>query len=123
MAVERPSPSGGPALPGGFVGPVLVLADAEAIGRHAQAWAEAFAAAGLPYRVRLVRSGAGQREIDGMAEELRRQGGRSCAAAGDAGAVATALAVATRAGVPCITLDKGAVGSGGGIFESVGSEP
>jgi hypothetical protein len=110
-------------LPGGLVGPVLVLADAEAIRRLAPVWAEAFAAAGLQYRVRLVRGGAGRREIDTLAGELDRQGARSCAAAGAAGAVATARAVATCGGVPCVVLDDRAAGSGDGLIESARIEP
>jgi hypothetical protein len=104
MAAER-WPTGGSAPPDGLVGPVLVLADAEAIGRLAPAWAAAFAAAGLEYRVRLVSGAAGEREIVALAGELRRQGARSCAVAGAAGAVATARAVAAGAGVPCVDLD------------------
>lgn len=102
----------GPALPGGLIGPVLVLADAEAIGRLAPSWAKAFAAAELRYRVRLV-SGAegGGREVDALAGELSRHGARSCVAAGAPGAVATARGVAMRAGVPCIVLESGVAGA------------
>ena len=99
-----------PALPGGLIGPVLVLADAEAIGRLAPNWAKIFAAAQLRYRVRLVSGAEGGREVDALAGELSRHGAHSCAAAGAPGAVATAREVAARAGVPCIVLESGAAG-------------
>lgn len=105
MAGE-PWAGGGPSLPPGLVGPVLVVADADAIGRLAPGWACAFAAAGLRYRVRLVSGAGGQSVIDAVAEEVDRQAARSCAAAGDEVAVALARAVAARARVPCIVLES-----------------
>lgn len=114
MDVEQPIGDGSAGLPCDLVGPVLVLADAEAIGRLAPGWAVAFAAAGLRYRVRLVRGDAPPCEIDAVVAEVRRQAARSCAVAGDAAAVATARAVAARAAVPCIVLESRPAGLAAG---------
>ena len=100
-----------PVLPGDLVGPVLVVADAEAIGRLAPTWAEVLAAAGLRYRVRLVSGTEAGRELDALADELARLGARACVAAGSAGALATARAVAACAGLPCVLLEDGGAGA------------
>jgi glycerol dehydrogenase-like iron-containing ADH family enzyme len=106
MAVERQVRGQGAELPQGLVGPVLLLADADAIGRLAPRWAETFAALGLRYRVRLVSGAGGAREIDTIAEELARQAAGSCVAAGDGAVVALARAVAARAGVPIVVFES-----------------
>jgi phosphoribosylcarboxyaminoimidazole (NCAIR) mutase len=106
MAGERQVRGQGAELPQGLVGPVLLLADADAIGRLAPGWAETFATMGLRYRVRLVSGAGGDREIDTVAGEFARQAAGSCVAAGDAAAVALARAVAARAGVPVFVLES-----------------
>ena len=82
----------------GHPGPVLVLADNEAIARRAPAWAAGFLAVGRPHRVRLVGPLAG--DIDGLVTEAVNLAATAILAAGGAGARQAAQAVATRLGLP-----------------------
>lgn len=82
----------------GQPGPVLVLADNEAIARRAPAWAAEFLAAGRPHRVRLV--GRVASDIDALVIEAVNLAATAILAAGGPGSRHAACAVATRLGLP-----------------------
>lgn len=84
----------------GMRGPVLVVADANAISRRAPAWAAAFAAAGWTHRV-FAPDPAEFGAIVAEAESLRAA---AMVAAGDAVMVAAVEAVAAACGLPCVAL-------------------
>jgi len=83
------------------IGPVLVVADNDAIARRAPRWAEAFAAEGRLHRVRLVGSGS-DREIAAVEAEARSLAAGGILAAGREPARTVATAVAARLGLPLV---------------------
>jgi glycerol dehydrogenase-like iron-containing ADH family enzyme len=92
-------------------GPLLVIADNEAIARLAPGWAERFAAAGLGYRVRLAGS-LGDRELEAVVAEARSLPARAILAAGSPATRALAAAAAARLGLPMIRDEAEAGGAG-----------
>lgn len=106
---DRTGDSKHPKIPplAGHSGPVLVLADNEAIARRAPAWAAGFLAVGRPHRVRLVGPLAG--DIDGLVTEAVNLAATAILAAGGAGARQAAQAVATRLGLPLAIESERAV--------------
>lgn len=80
----------------GLAGPVLVVADDDAIAARAPAWADAFAAAGITHRV--VVTG-----VDATAAAAGLDA-RVVVAAGSAEANAAAEAVARALGIPAIAF-------------------
>ncbi len=78
---------------------MLVVADNDAIGRHALRWADAFANAGTMHRVRLV-TGADSRATDAVVAEAAHLGATAILASGGAAARAVAAAAAGRLGLP-----------------------
>lgn len=92
-----------------MTGPVLVVADNDAIARLAPHWAEQFAAAGRLHRVRLAGS-TSDRELERLAAEARSLAAVAIAAAGGDAARSLAAAVATRLGLPLIPPEAAAGG-------------
>jgi hypothetical protein len=86
-----------PAL-GGQPGPVLVIADNEAIARRAPAWAAGFSACGRLHRVRLAGPVAG--DVDGLVAEAVDLAATAILAAGGEAALHAGRAVAARLGLP-----------------------
>jgi glycerol dehydrogenase-like iron-containing ADH family enzyme len=97
-------------------GPLLVIADNESIARLAPRWAEAFTAAGLHYRVRLVGS-LGDRELEAILAEARSLAAGTILTAGQPATIALAAAAADRLGLPLVREE--AVAGGGGYTPKV----
>jgi len=87
----------------GLAGPVLVVADGEAISRLAPAWAEAFAAAGWLHRV-LAAGTAATGEVAAIAAEAESLRAAALVAAGDAAVRATVEQAAAACRLPCVAL-------------------
>lgn len=87
---------GVPAL-GGHPGPVLVIADHQAIARRALAWAAALAALGRRHRVRLVGPATG--DVDGLVAEAVASNATTILAAGGERSLQAGRAVAARLGL------------------------
>ena len=85
--------------------PVLVVADNDAIARHAPDWARSFATLGWQHRVRLSDGPADDIEANAVAAEARHLGARTLVAAGCNATQAAARAAAARTGAPCLVLD------------------
>ncbi|MFM8414827.1 MAG: hypothetical protein ACKOCX_08885 [Planctomycetota bacterium] len=94
-----------------MTGPILVVADNEAIARLAPRWAEQFAAAGRLHRVRLA-GAPSDREIERLASEARSLAAVAIAAAGGDAARSLAQAVASRLGLPLVQPEAAAGGAG-----------
>lgn len=90
---------------------VLVVADNEAIGRHAVRWADAFARASSVHRVRLVAAGD-PRAIEAVVTEATSLGATALLAAGGAAARAVAAAAAARLVLPLVRDDAASGGHG-----------
>lgn len=86
----------------GVSGPVLVLADNQAISAAAPNWAAAFAAAGTTHRVRLVER-ASEREVAAVLAEAEHLGAATILAVGSKSPLAVGQAVAGRLGLPLLT--------------------
>lgn len=84
----------------GQPGPVMVLADTEAIARRAAAWAAELQAAGRPHRVRLV--GPVAVNVDDLVTEAVSLAATAMLAAGGPGTRQAARAVAARLGLPLV---------------------
>ena len=91
----------------GQPGPVLVLADNEAIARRAPAWAAGFSACGRPHRVRLVGPVAG--DVDGLVIEAVNLAATAILAAGGKEAMQAGRAVAARLSLPLLLESDAAV--------------
>jgi hypothetical protein len=83
-------------------GPVLIVADNDAIGRRAPAWARLLAAAGWLHRVRFWEGRADDAVIARLAAEARAFGARVVVAAGAPATRAAARDVAAATGLPCV---------------------
>ena len=94
-----------------MTGPVLIIADNDAIARLAPRWAEQFAAAGRLHRVRLA-GVPGEPEIERLVNEARSLAAVAIATAGGDAARALAAAVATRLGLPAVQPEAAAGGAG-----------
>lgn len=92
-------------------GPLLVIADNDAIARLAPRWAEAFAAAGLHYRVRLAGS-LGDLELEAILAEARSLAAGAILAAGRPATRTLAAAVADRLGLPLVPEEAATGGEG-----------
>lgn len=95
-----------------MTGPVLVVADNEAIARLAPRWAETFAAAKLGYRVRLAGSLGEPAELEGVIAEARSLAAGAILAAGAPSTQALARAAAAELGLPLIRDEAEADGEG-----------
>lgn len=94
-----------------MTGPILVVADNDAIARLAPRWAAQFAAAGRIHRVRLAGSG-GEREVERLLAEARSLAAVAIATAGGEAVRSLAAAVATRLGLPLVEAEAAAGGEG-----------
>lgn len=83
-------------------GPVLVVADNDAIGSHAPDWARQVAAAGWRHRVRFWEGPADETAIARLAAEARAFGARAIVASGGTATRVVARHVAAAIGVPCV---------------------
>jgi hypothetical protein len=92
---------------GGLAGPVLVVADNEAIARRAPAWAAGFSACGRPHRVRLVGQMAG--DVDDLVVEATNLAATAILAAGGKEAMQAGRAVAARLSLPLLLESDAAV--------------
>lgn len=77
-------------------GPLLVVADNDAIAEGGLRWAHRFQAANRPYRVRL----GGPSTVDAIVAEARSLGAVAIVWAGESDTLALADNVATRLGIP-----------------------
>lgn len=94
-----------------MTGPILIVADNDAITRLAPSWADRFARAGRVHRVRLAGS-AGACDIDRLAAEAQTLAAVAIAAAGGDAAWSLAAAVASRLGLPLVDPEAEADGKG-----------
>jgi hypothetical protein len=94
---------------GGHAGPVLVVADNEAIARLAPRWAARFAASGRVHRVRLLSLGSPS-EIAAVVAEARSLPATVILAAGDTLLRERAARVAGLAGLPLMVGEESADG-------------
>jgi len=84
-------------------GPVLVVADNDAIGQSGPAWANVFADVGRPHRVRLCDAGlADPQEVAVVLEEAASLRAVVIVGAGDSGVVEIARRVAAEARLPFV---------------------
>lgn len=90
----------------GLAGPVLVVADDEAVARLAPAWAEAFSAAGWLHRVLAAGPGA-VAEVAAIAAEAESLRAAALVAAGDAAVLAAVQQAAAACRLPCVALPLG----------------
>lgn len=90
-------------LPGTLAGPVLLLADNPTIAAGAPAWARAFAAAGLTYRVRLIEDDREASVAAAIAEAASLRAA-TILAVGGGGPRSVGRAVAERLGLPLAEL-------------------
>jgi len=88
----------------GRVGPVLIVADADAISGSAPAWAAAFHAAGWVHRVLAAARRADDDEVTGIAAEAESLGAATVVGVGGAAVVAAVEVAAARRGLPCLCL-------------------
>ncbi|MFM1902866.1 MAG: hypothetical protein RLZZ440_766, partial [Planctomycetota bacterium] len=88
----------------GIRGPVLVLADNQAIATAAVRWAAEFAAIGVVHRVRLVEHGDAQ-ELASVLAEAGQLGAAAIAAGGAGPQRAVALAISERLGLPLVAIE------------------
>ena len=109
MAIDRDPQQPGAASSGGPAGPVLIVADNEAIARLAPRWAARFAAVGRMYRVRLLSHGS-PAELAAVAAEARSLPAAGILAAGDALLRERAARVAGLAGLPLMVGEESADG-------------
>lgn len=86
----------------GVAGPVLVVADADAIAASAPAWAAAFAAAGLVHRVLVASDRTDDAEVAAIAAEAESLAAAAVAVVAGAAVVAAAESAAARRGLPCV---------------------
>lgn len=98
-----------PARPALGPGPVLIVADNDAIARLAVRWQDFFSAAGRSYRVRLLSAGS-PAELAAVAAEARSLAAGSILAAGSSLLVGRAARAATAAGLPLVVWDDPAAG-------------
>jgi glycerol dehydrogenase-like iron-containing ADH family enzyme len=87
-------------------GPVLVVADNDAIGRCGPAWMRAFATAGRPHRVRLCDAGlADPQDVAAVLREAASLGAVVIVGAGDSQVVAVARRAAAEARLPFVVME------------------
>ena len=109
MAIGRDPERQGAASRGGPAGPVLIVADNEAIARLAPRWAARFAAIGRVHRVRLLSLGS-PAEIAAVVAEARSLPATVILAAGDTLLRERAARVAGLAGLPLMVGEESADG-------------
>jgi len=87
-------------------GPVLVVADNDAIGRCGPTWARAFAAVGRSHRVRLCDAGlADRQEVTAVLREAASLGAVVIVGAGVGGVVEVARRAAAEAHLPFVVTE------------------